>query len=278
MCIVLLSPERIPVPASTGTSLPDTTECSLSLARLEILCNIHVCICTRKSHRDVVVVVEHSLVSIAELSCATCSPSTIVSNNPVAVLVVVAVATVLRTPVNLSNNDRLACHNRNLLLEGVDRCVVVVLSIRSAVPIRIEVYGITVIVIVYRILGIVSVVRLPSCTRNKNDTSVTVLTDNVDDRLEEIAHCSLCILTVLVEQLNRLVGKLNHHSTRVLYHVRILCYDVPNCLQIVLVSIANLDSLRTYARRTHDDVHSVVKSLLCDRPVNSLHILLQAST
>ena len=61
--------------------------------------------------------VKHSLIGISPLSGVGCSPSTVVANHPVAVLVIVSLSRFLRTPVNLSDDDRLGSDNRHRLTE-----------------------------------------------------------------------------------------------------------------------------------------------------------------
>ena len=95
----------------------------------------------------------------------------------------------------------------------------VIACVAGVVPSRIIVYGIAVVIIPYRILCIVPIVGLPTCSRNKDDTIESIGTDNVNDWLEIVAHSRCTCLSVAVIDMYWLVGKLKHHHARILLYV-----------------------------------------------------------
>ena len=117
MSIVLFSPKLVPVHTSSTTCFPHVAECTHHSSAVQISWHVDISVCARKRHGDVVVVVEHSLVSIAPLRSAGCSPCAIVACYPITMLVVMACTCLFRTPIHLCDNDWLVADNRNRSLE-----------------------------------------------------------------------------------------------------------------------------------------------------------------
>ena len=63
--------------------------------------------------------------------------------------------------------------------------------ITIVIPTSIVMYCITDIVASDGVLDIVAIVALITCTRNQNDTLEAILTNLIDNGLEEIVQCTL---------------------------------------------------------------------------------------
>jgi hypothetical protein len=68
------------------------------------------------------------------------------------------------------------------------------------------VYGIADIITCDRILGIAGIVCLPTCSWYPDDTCKTILTNLVNDRLEEIVQCLGIVLIAGIFYIDRLIG------------------------------------------------------------------------
>ena len=107
-----------------------------------------------------------------------------------------------------------------------------------------------------RMLGVILVLALITCTRNPDDALETLGTDFIQYRLEEIAQCLIRIRAIGEVYSHRLVGKFDGDEARVLLDIFISSENAPNRLQIAIVLITYADVLRAYARWTYDDIES----------------------
>ena len=76
--VVHIVPVGIPVPASLSAGFLQSAKGWLSLARLDGFVDVDKTVRTREGHRDIAIVVEHSLVALAPLRGRAGRPRTIV--------------------------------------------------------------------------------------------------------------------------------------------------------------------------------------------------------
>ena len=106
------------------------------------------------------------------------------------------------------------------------------------------------------ILGIIVIPRLPSRTGHPDYTLESIFTDNVNYRLEIITKCHRTVLDAFaVIYVNRFVGKLDAHLACIIIKE---CSERGDCtpygLEIFLICITHLNVVRTYARRTDNNI------------------------
>ena len=118
-----------------------------------------------------------------------------------------------------------------------------------------------------RIFCIRLIILLPRASRNPDYSLETVSTYLINDRLEIVAHGCVGSITAGITDFYRLVGKLDREPSAVIEHILILGYDIPDGDEVLLIVVAYLYSLRTHARRTHDDIHIMSLSLLGNRDI-----------
>ena len=73
-------------------------------------------------------------------------------------------------------------------MELADEGVVVVALVARSVPSGINMDGIAEVDVVYGILGIVGILRLVACSRHPDDPVETIVANDIDNWLEEVAE------------------------------------------------------------------------------------------
>ena len=293
------------MPAGSGAGLGIAVEGRNGVQRvLDHFVEVEVVVRVRQGHRDIAIVVEHSLVAYAPLRGAGRSPSAKVLVDGVAPLVhLVEDARLLDgTPIDLGDEDGIGLDDRHLLLELSDELalalldvgVAVHLAVVASVPAGIDVDGIAYVAAFDGMDGVVGIARLEACTRHPDDALETIGSDHIDDGLEVVvqslrivlAPCSLplapCSLLLapcslpLAPYIDRLVGKLQSYLTVVFADGIVLRDDVPDFHQVLLVVVADLKIEGADAWRPYDDVHPVCQSSLRQRNIERRHVVPEA--
>ena len=243
-------------------------------AVLQQLVDINQTACARKRHRDIAEVVETSLIGLTPLRGGACGPRAVVRLHPVAVLIVVASALLLRTPVHLGDDDGGKVHDGHLFMELTNLILRTWCVVTAAVPATVVVYGIADVVALDGVRGITRVVGLPTRARHPDHALEAVRTDLVDDGLEEVVQSLRVILALGILQRHRLVGQFNADLSGILLDGIVLCEDIPDVQQILVIGIAHLQTAGAHARRTNHHIHAVVHRPLgqgeVERPQESL--------
>ena len=169
---------------------------------------------------------------------------------------------VLRTPVNLGNNNRVGINYRHLLMELLNLVLRIGIGIAAAIPSSIVMNGITDVIALDRISSITGIVGLPSSTRRPDNTRKAVFADLIDDRLEIVMERFGIVLILGISQVNRFVGQLNTNLTGMILHKFLLREHIPYIHQILIIIIAHLQVMRTYTGRAYYYVHTIFHSHL----------------
>ena len=194
-----------------------------------------------------------------------------------------AAAGVLRTPVNLGDNDGVGIDHRHLVVELVNLVLLGLLQVSSrqflvlaAVPAVVVVYGIAYVVARYGVGLIVGIAGLPARARYPHDARKAVGANLVDHRLEVVVHGLLVVGILRVLDAHGLVSQLDANLPGILADGVVLREQVPDVEQVLLVIVAYAKVARTYARRTDDDIHAVLHGPLHQGEVERLHVVGQA--
>ena len=123
-----------------------------------------------------------------------------------------------------------------------------------------------------RILGVILILALITCTRNPDDSLEALGANQVNHRLEEIMQCFIRIRAIFQMNPHRLIGKFDGDDARILLDILIGSESFPDRLQIAIIFVANTDITRTDTRWTYDDVESMCYSILDERNVELLEI------
>ena len=244
----------------------------------------------RQGHRDIAIVVEHSLVADAPLRGAGRCPSAKVLVDGVAPFVhLVEDARLLDgAPIDLGDEDGIGLDDRHLLLELSDELalalldvgVAVHLAVVASVPAGIDVDGIADVAAFDGMDGVVGIARLEACTRHPDDALEAIGSDHIDDGLEVVVQSFRIVLAPcslpLAPYINRLVGKLQSYLTVVFADGIVLRDDVPDFHQVLLVVVADLEIEGADAWRPYDDVHPVCQSSLRQRNIERRHVVPEA--
>ena len=249
----------------------------------------------RQGHRDIAVVVEHSLVAYAPLRGAGRCPSAQVPIDRVTPFVdLIKLARLLnRAPIDLGHEDGMRLYDRHLLLELPDEVLLALLYVSVAVhllvvttvPAGIDMHGITDVLAFDGMDGIVGIARLEARARHPDDALEAIGSDDIDDGLEIVVQSLRVVLAslllapcplLLAPNIDRLVGKLDGYQPRVLEDRVVPRYDVPDLHQVLLIVIAHLEVEGAHAWRPHHDVLPMMESLHCQRNIKPLHVELEA--
>ena len=220
--------------------------------------------------------VEHGLIGLAPLRGGSCGPCAIVGLDPVAVLIIVACAGFLRTPVDLGDDDGRRVDYGHLLMELCYLVGGTGMVVAAAIPSAIVVDGIAYVVALNGIGGIALVVGLPTSAGHPDDACEASGTYLVDDGLEIVVKGLRVILSVGILQTDGLVGELDADLSVVLADVGILREDIPDGEEVVLIVVAHLEIAGTDTRRTNHDVHAMVHGALHQREVEGTEIVAKA--
>ena len=266
----------IPVHARLAAGFLISAEGRHHLSFLDKRVDIEQTARARERHRDVSVVVEQFLEGLAPLRRRARGPRAIVARHPVAMFVVVALAGLLRTPVHLGNDDWRGVHHRHLLVELPNLIGAARRSIATAIPAAVVVNGIADVVALNGIGGIVGIVGLPTRARSPDDAREAIRTNLVDDGLEVVVQRLRIVLAVGILQRHRLVGELDADLAGILTDGVVLRERVPHREQVFLIVVAHLQIARTNTRRTHHDIHAVIKCLAGNGEIERLQIVGEA--
>ena len=262
----------IPVHACLATGLLQSVEGRHHLPFIDERIDVNQTTRSRERHRNIAIVVEHSLERLAPFRRGACCPRAVVRFHPLAVLIVVALAGLLRTPVHLGDNHGVGIHHGHLFMELVDLVRRTRRGVAAAIPAAIVVHGIADVIALDGICGIVGIVSLPTRTRHPNDSRKAIGANLVNHRLEEIVQRLRVILSVGVLQRHGLVGELDADLAGILLDGVVLREQVPHRQQVVLIVVAHLQIAWTYARRAHHDIHAVIHGIAGNREVERLQI------
>ena len=135
-------------------------------------------------------------------------------------------------------------------------------------------YGIREIILTVgdRILGVVLILALITCTRNPDNSLETLLANHIHHRLEVIMQCFIRIRSITQMNPHRLVGKFDGDQSRVLLDILISSKSFPYSLQIAIIFVVNADVARADARWTNDDVKPMSDGILNQWNIKFLEI------
>ena len=243
-------------------------------------------------HTDITEVVMHGFPSCAPFRRRTSCPTAKVGNDPLVPLIIVSLrcaSGIFWRPINLGHHDGFEIHYRHIIMKiGNESLWIAVIIGNVAIPSRIDMNGITKVIITDRILLIAHIVRLITCTRHPDYSGESCLTNNIYYGLEEIVQgigseeLSFTIVIPILYAISRIyidgfVGEFNRHFTCQRFNLFMLCKFLPNGLQIILITITHLNILRTNSWRTHNDIKSVGKRFLYKRYIKLIEESLIAS-
>ena len=181
-----------------------------------------------------------------------------------------------RTPVYLRDEDGIGIHHGHSIVETIAFVRDTGIIVAAVIPARIVMNGITDVIAGHGIGLITAIVRLIARTRHPDDARKTIGTDLVNDGLEEIVQCFRIILSLSILQVHGLIGQFDADLSGVLTDGVVLREDIPHSHQILVVIVANLDVVRTDARRTDHHIHAVVHGFLGQGEIDRFQIGLQS--
>ena len=262
----------IPVHARLAAGLLQSVEGWNHLSFVDECIDVDQATRSRERHRNVAIVVEHRLERLAPLRRGACCPRAVVRFHPITMLVVMAFAGFLRTPVHLGDNHGVGVHHGHLLMELVDLVRRTRRGVAAAIPAAIVMYGIAYVITLNGICSIVGIVSLPTRARHPNDSREAIGANLIHHRLEEVVQRLRVVLSVGILQRNGFVGELDADLAGILLDGVVLREEVPHCQQVVLIVVAHLQIARTYARRAHHHIHAVLHGIAGNREIERLQI------
>ena len=278
MSIVFLRILIIPVETGQTACLRVSLQACLDLTSFQEVVDIKIIISTGQRHADVSEMIHHLLPGIAPFAGSSSSPWTQVAGHPLSKLIILTGTWFLRAPVYLRNKNRFIFYNRHLLLEIIDESVGIIVGITCPIPSRIYMHGIAEVAVGNRIRGIILILALIARARNPDNTLEAILANHINHWLEIISHGCGWTLTIPIIYMNRLVGKFQGYDAWIILHPTVAGNNVPHRFKIILISIAYLQILRTYAWRTNHHIQAMIDGLLRNRQIKGIKILLQTGS
>ena len=188
MGIVLFGILIIPIKTSLGAALNVFIEISLDGTILQESVDVDIVLIGTQRHADIAKVIHHRFPRVSPFAGRCGAPSAIVAGHPLSKLIVFSCSGSLRTPVYLRHQYRLGSDHRHLLLEVVDKGIVVVALIAGPIPSRVDMDSVTKVAVGDGMRGIVLILALIAGTGNSYHAFESVLTDDVDNRLEIVVQ------------------------------------------------------------------------------------------
>jgi len=133
-------------------------------------------------------------------------------------LVVVSGSRLLRTPVDLRDDDGMGVNHRHGLMELPDAIFRIGLAVTCAIPAGIIMDGIADVITADGISGVAAIVALPSTSRHPDDAGEAIGTYFVDDRLEELLQRLGRLLSYAVSDLHRFIGQFDGQLSGIFAH------------------------------------------------------------